>query len=511
LVRDHLWLVLGLTPKEPKRRTAVIRQVRLVSGLFRLFGPPVDNGALVTSERKDESADMQVSEDERRFYEGVARQRSVEANRERQIRRFKTKQNLCRRWISFTDIADWCSRENGSIRSDDYLRALAYRQLGQAVADGEFESGGRTRVLFLNPSVRWFKMTRDRFERCPIDITSDVRMLNLTTQIYLASCWIPRDLCVRWFERRRLPPPLWLAPGISAAPGTTQSTRQQESLPSKDKISQQTTSVPSDSPEWFSLMQAVAWIVARDSRIVSYASPENTLRGTYFIDAVLPNRKRISEEVEAPSGMSLLWLDAFAAFDSNAAPPTEGACRELLIALRSGQITARGTWVETGERRDIGSDEWHSWVIDSPPRDDRVLLPHHRNSKGLAHQAVARWVDVLLPRPQLLTVWPPLNVEQTRAAEDTSATVGARREASQFSEQLRQAPPVSIAALRSWYIERSKDWPPGERPPSSDQDLLAAREHFKGHSVSREAVRALRADFAPEAWKAKGRRKCARQ
>ena len=151
-------------------------------------------------------------------------------------------------------------------------------------------------------------------------------------------------------------------------------------------------------------MAAVAWIISRDARIVSLASGGRGSVSTFIIDLVLPNGKRVSGEVEAPTQMSLLWLDAFAGVDPNETAPTDDALGELVAALRSGQITARGLWTETGERRDLGADEWPTLVFDSLPRQAHVLLPHRI---GTALAKMPEPVEgCVLPQKDLVTRWP---------------------------------------------------------------------------------------------------------
>ena len=187
-------------------------------------------------------------------------------------------------------------------------------------------------------------------------------------------------------------------------------------------------------PLWFTPMEAVAWIVARHPRIVGYASPRRNEVRTFVIDHVLPNGKRVSGEGELPPGMSLLWLDVFAAFDPNATPPTDQALEELHAALRTGRIVARAVWVATGDRRDMGADEWHCLVLDTPPRNERVLLPYRVNTGTLANQLESRWREVLLPRAGLLTIWPMAT--EVQPAETNEATTAAQPEAAAVAVEL---------------------------------------------------------------------------
>jgi len=70
-------------------------------------------------------------------------------------------------------------------------------------------------------------------------------------------------------------------------------------------------------------------------------------------------------------------------------------------------------------------------------------------------------------------------------------------------------PTVSDGSLMRWYRDRVANWPTGERPPTSDDDLLAAKARFPGHTVQRSRVRALRQGLAPASWTSPGRRKSA--
>ena len=175
-------------------------------------------------------------------------------------------------------------------------------------------------------------------------------------------------------------------------------------------------------PLWFTPMEAVAWIVARHARIVAYASPIRNAMRSFIIDHVLPNGKRISGEFEPPAGMSLLWLDLLASYDAIESVPTDQALAELLAALQLGRVTARAIWVASGDRRDMGADEWHGLVLDTPPRNERVLLPYRTDAASLAKQPETRWKDVLLPRNALLASWPAAPpVHPTQTSESAAA------------------------------------------------------------------------------------------
>ena len=261
-------------------------------------------------------------------------------------------------------------------------------------------------------------------------------------------------------------------------------------------------------PMWLTLMETVAWIVARHPRIVGFASTKRKAMRSYVIDHELPNGKRLSGSVEPPAGMSLLWLDLFAAHDVDGAQPTSEALAELLAALKSGAITTRATWVATGERRYNGADEWHSLVIDTPPGDERTLLPFRLNPGWLAHQPENRWRDVLLPRDDVLAFWQPRVGGRAAGdpAQDLSIRSDAEDQASNSnhleltgvghqSQPAGRKPPVSSAALSQWYTNRRDGWPADRKHPSQDEDLAEAKERFPEHHVTRDASNA-RCDLA---------------
>ena len=63
----------------------------------------------------------------------------------------------------------------------------------------------------------------------------------------------------------------------------------------------------------------------------------------------------------------------------------------------------------------------------------------------------------------------------------------------------------SKAKVRRWYTKRVKTWPPDQRPPSREDDIRAAKDEFDG--VTDRAIRKLREEIAPAAWKEQGRPK----
>jgi hypothetical protein len=67
--------------------------------------------------------------------------------RANRIERFTMRQRRLREWINFAEIADWCSREDGSIVPNEQKRRAAFDTLQNDLLSGEFEENGRSRVL----------------------------------------------------------------------------------------------------------------------------------------------------------------------------------------------------------------------------------------------------------------------------------------------------------------------------------------------------------------------------
>jgi hypothetical protein len=111
-----------------------------------------------------------------------------------------------------------------------------------------------------------------------------------------------------------------------------------------------------------------------------------------------------------------------------------------------------------------------------------------------------RWLEVRRLAPP---VWlPPLS---TPARQDGQSQVARNKP---IGTKLR---PVAVQALKDWYIERRDNWPSDGEDPSADRDLIDARTQFPNNTVSREVVRVVRANLAPDSWTAHGRRKPARK
>lgn len=127
------------------------------------------------------------------------------------LQRFAARQCARKNWVSWTAIADWCAREDGSIVPNETKREEAYRQLLVALYAGEFEHKGKDQVLLLHPESPPSRMTR-------VQAADHLRSFGEAARTYWEHCWIPSRMTRPWFEKRQLRLPLHLLPVVGTAP-----------------------------------------------------------------------------------------------------------------------------------------------------------------------------------------------------------------------------------------------------------------------------------------------------
>lgn len=98
-------------------------------------------------------------------------------------------------------------------------------------------------------------------------------------------------------------------------------------------------------------------------------------------------------------------------------------------------------------------------------------------------------------------------VQPTMAAEVSSRTGTDKTAASTFTGRAQRQ--FSRSAARKWYQNYVEDHEHDDPPPTRDEDWDAIRnaEEFRGGGPSRDILRELRNELAPETWTTKGRRK----
>jgi len=129
-------------------------------------------------------------------------------------------------------------------------------------------------------------------------------------------------------------------------------------------------------------------------------------------------------------------------------------------------------------------------------------------------------VPIRLPRVRLAEVFSLFEVAEDKPAveevpveevEPKISAEGARelslvQDASAQDEPTAKKRKVPTAELEAWYPDRVKKWPAEKKPPNVDDDWTAAIAHFYELNVTREQIRSVRKNFAPQSWKAHGRR-----
>jgi hypothetical protein len=116
------------------------------------------------------------------------------------IERFTARQRQVRKWINFAEIAEWCSKEDGSIVPSEQKRRTAFDTLQSDFLIGEFEENGRSRVLFLHPAIAKTRITRESL-RDAIDRNDDGHH---GRSQYLPYCWILHPMFDRFLAKHRL-------------------------------------------------------------------------------------------------------------------------------------------------------------------------------------------------------------------------------------------------------------------------------------------------------------------
>jgi hypothetical protein len=128
--------------------------------------------------------------------------RRVQEWRQNRIQRFTDNQRRYAEWINFAEIADWCSKEDGSILPDLQKRQRAFETLANDLLAGDFAENGRSRVLFLHPAA----VPKSRLTAADLRNARNADAdLNNGHLGYLPFCWIQRAMFDRWLAKHRLP------------------------------------------------------------------------------------------------------------------------------------------------------------------------------------------------------------------------------------------------------------------------------------------------------------------
>jgi hypothetical protein len=151
--------------------------------------------------------------------EWLARIWRREKRRRRWINRFRERQRVERKWTEFREIATWCAQSSTAMTARDEQHAfdLACQRFAEAVLQGEFEAGARSRVLYLDPKG-FSTLTRESLtiacrataqfdEHLTASEEAFSRPINVLTH-----CWVPADMARDWLQARGYRLPAYLVP-----------------------------------------------------------------------------------------------------------------------------------------------------------------------------------------------------------------------------------------------------------------------------------------------------------
>jgi hypothetical protein len=179
-------------------------------------------------------------------------------------------------------------------------------------------------------------------------------------------------------------------------------------------------------------------------------------------------------------------------------PSPDIVCVEAIFrrALEEGGLVdSNGTpawhWRQRFETHGGVVIDWNAGAMFIPWFD------HHRNEWG------RKPIRPQFRRADWLALFPVATEEKLTPEEVEAEEVSAPKDV--LAPKLGLKVPLSV--LEPWYEERVRNWPPGQNPPSEDDDWEAARAQFSEFRVTRDQIRKeVRPKRAPLAWKAKGRR-----
>lgn len=258
-----------------------------------------------------------------------------------------------------------------------------------------------------------------------------------------------------------------------------------------------------DMPTRWTLLEALAWIMFRDTRTVQGASLEMPREATaYLAEARLPGGSAELTPIMGEPGYSRLRLSGEWAYHRAKGLPPPGlepdaADRDLLAKLRSGAIFARGRQATDVTPRDMDPGDWRGLVLVEPARGEVAAEPERTTGRP--------WREITIARDDAVQNWPRLGDGAGNIpASAPPAAMSPVPEAD--TAPIERRPVYSPGAGKIWLLARVRDWPKDAPLPSAKIDLEAARKHFEG-DVPRDPFRHLRGGVVPPNWRKSGPRK----
>jgi len=127
--------------------------------------------------------------------------------------RFADRQLHTRDWINLEEIADWVAAEGGAFAMSEAKKKRVLDAIVRDFLSGRFESGGRSKVLFLHPYAGRKRLGRWDYLDAAVRNVDGER-----ARSFLTCCWIPRAMATAFLDRNRVSNYLAFLSALSAAP-----------------------------------------------------------------------------------------------------------------------------------------------------------------------------------------------------------------------------------------------------------------------------------------------------
>jgi hypothetical protein len=172
----------------------------------------------------------------------------------------------------------------------------------------------------------------------------------------------------------------------------------------------------------------------------------------------------------------------------------DSVANELRVGLAEGDLVAK-LLTDDGHDHTINKSRWRASDgmncvkkdrISLTPRTDPFDLSDLNSKEGVAFLMEAQFEGWMEAKPSTIL----------------------QHDIQEFAPPRR---PPSKSDLRTWYTARVQGRPADQQYPSELRDWEDAKKAFSEFHVTRDSIRVLRAELAPPAWTAPGRRKLTRE
>lgn len=238
-------------------------------------------------------------------------------------------------------------------------------------------------------------------------------------------------------------------------------------------------------PERWTLLEALAWIMFRDTRIVRDAAPETPRAATsYWAEVQVPGRVPEIAEVSGEAGYSLMRLSATWASRRIEGPPPPGpetaaAEAELMAKLRAGRLTAEGRRTIGADPREMTPGDWRGLVVREHRRGNLMVEPEHLTGQV--------WRDVTLARDDVVALWPPLG-----AASNASSTVVSHIETHETRDLTALAPALPPFTIGAAYGRLTELKSAGQPVMTGKAIRAFIKTEWSGEPTDKEVRRLMR-------------------